>query len=169
MISEAQQKIINRLVELLTLVRSKTSTQFPDPALTFELKGTIGGQADIKKWEIRINLPLAEKNLEYYLNQVVAHELAHLLDWTFYKKVGHGRTWKAIMRSIFGLRPDRCHSLDVSEVKLKKYDTFLYKCACAEGHKIKPNKHNKIQNLKIRIGCARCRKILVFVEYIGKT
>ena len=167
-----QIKIQNKFHDLLVMVRSKFPTQLSsmmDPTLTFNLKGTIGGQADRNAWELRFNLELAEKNLEYYLNQVVAHEFAHLLDYMFYKNYGHGRTWKNIMRSVFGLTPDRCHEMDVSEVKMKKYDTYLYSCRCGIEHKIKPNRHKKIQGLKAMVACASCRQILKFEKYIGKT
>jgi len=165
-----QVHLQSKLNELLVLVRQKfPNLSFMDPVLSYNLKGTIGGQADYNSWELRFNLKLAEKNLDYYLNQVVAHELSHLLDYCLYKKSGHGRTWKYIMRSVFGLRPDRCHAMDVSEVKTKKYDTFLYSCRCGIEHKIKPNKHKKIQGLKSMVACARCRSVIKYEKYLGKT
>lgn len=167
---EVQDKITLKLWDLLRMVRAKNpNLSFPDPFLYFTLQGTKGGTADPSKWEININLELAKKNLDFYLNQVIAHEFAHLLNYRVYKGKGHDRTWKLIMRSVFNLTPDRCHEMDTSEVKLKKYDTYLYNCGCGYPHKIKTNKHKKIQMGQKKLACAMCRKVLVFDKYIGKT
>ncbi len=153
----------------MVTVREKFKlTQFQDPKICFDVKGTKGGFADFKDMSIHFNLDLARTNGEVYINQTVPHEIAHLIDFQKYKGWGHKRTWKMIMQYVFGLEPKRCHNYDVSEVKKKKYDTYIYACKCRE-HKVKSNMHKKIALNRSKYSCATCRMPIVFKEYFGKT
>ena len=158
-----------KVAECMGIVRSKFKlTEFQDPKVCFDVTGTNGGEANYQDWSVHFNLEIAKTNLEHYLKQTVPHEIAHLVDYKKYGGWGHKRTWKAIMKHVFGLTPDRCHSYDVSEVKKKKYDTYLYTCKCQE-HKIKSNLHKKITLNDRKFSCVHCKHRITFKEYFGKT
>jgi hypothetical protein len=69
------------------------------------------------------NIKLAVVNPDEYYDQVVPHEIAHhiqhlLFPGSLKKLGGHGKEWKGIMKKVFGIAPDRFHSMDTSDVKL---------------------------------------------------
>jgi len=44
--------------------------------------------------------------------EIVYHEIAHVVDcWNGSKKLGHGKSWKALMKT-FGLPPKTCYALE---------------------------------------------------------
>lgn len=170
MYNEIQYVINKRVHECMAIVREKFNlTTFEDPDVYFDIKGTSGGCAVYSDWSVHFNLELARLNLEEYLYQVVPHEIAHLVDFKVYNNRGHKKTWKMIMKYVFGLSPDRCHEFDTSEVKKKKYDTYIYTCKCpGEQYKFKSNMHKKIQSGR-NFRCNKCVTRIVFKEYFGKT
>lgn len=165
-----KSQIEARVLECMEIVRAKFRlTEFQNPSVHFDVSGTKGGFAKYQDWSIHFNLDLAKNNMEQYLNQTVPHEVAHLVDFKKYGGWGHKRTWKAIMIHVFGLKPDRCHSMDVSEVKTRKYDTYIYTCNCPSlEHKIKTNLHKKMSVLGKNYRCGRCMNRISFKSYAGK-
>jgi SprT protein len=163
--------IEDRVLECMAIVRSKfPNTSFENPSVHFDIVGTKGGCAKFKDWSLHFNLKLAEANLQEYLSQVVPHEIAHLVDFKKYNGWGHKRTWKHIMIHVFSLTPDRCHQMDTSEVKTKKYDTYIYVCSCPDLEiKVKSNLHKKMQVLGRNYKCVNCKTRIAFKVYLGKT
>lgn len=163
--------IQNRVDECMAIASKKFN--WPEgrgPSVHFDVKGMNGGEACYKTWSVHFNLEIAKTNLDHYLKQTVAHEVAHLVDYLQYKGWGHKRSWKMIMQHVFGLSPDRCHSYDTSEVKKKKYDTYTYICKCPGLEiKIKSNLHKKIQIQGRKFRCNHCATRIEFKEYFGKT
>ena len=49
------------------------------PRLTWDLKGTVGGQAYLNQNMIRINQEALKKYKENYIKQTIGHEFAHLV------------------------------------------------------------------------------------------
>ena len=105
---------------------------------------------------------------EDYLKITIPHEVAHLADYQYYKKWGHGRTWKYIMLSVFGLDPKRCSNLELPpDVKKNKMNTFIYTCAC-------PGKEIEIGMRRHKIistgepSCVTCRTRIQFKKFVGK-
>ena len=69
------------------------------------------------------NIKLAVQNPDEYYDQIVPHEVAHHIQYMLFPKSmkkleGHGKEWKGIMKNVFGLSPDRYHSMDTTDVRL---------------------------------------------------
>jgi SprT protein len=122
------------------------SVPFPYPSVYFSLKGRVAGLAHLQTNKIGYNLIIAEKNWDDFSKVVPKHEVAHLIDWQVYNGHGHGRTWKMVMRQVFGLEPIRCHSYDCSHVKRRNVRRFEYRCGvCGKSFTAKAHIHNKFQ------------------------
>ena len=61
----------------------------------------------------------------------MAHEVAHLIAHQLFgpRIRPHGEEWQLIMRGIYGLPPDRCHTY---AVKRRATTRYLYRCHCPE-------------------------------------
>ena len=45
-----------------------------------------------------------------YRDEIIPHELAHMVAWRLYKDPGHGPQWKGVMVQ-YGIKPNRFHNL----------------------------------------------------------
>ena len=68
------------------------------PELTWDLKGTVGGQAYLNQNMIRINMEALQKYKDHYIKQTIGHEFAHLVAYKALRHKGHGRSWSRVMR-----------------------------------------------------------------------
>ncbi len=60
----------------------------------------------LESYEIRLNPVLLLENSEAFIEEVVPHELAHLLVWKHFGRVApHGKEWKWMMESVAGRSP----------------------------------------------------------------
>ena len=82
------------------------------PRLTWDLKGTVGGQAYLNQNMIRINMEALEKYKDHYIKQTIGHEFAHLVAYNALSHRGHGRSWSRVMHK-FNLFPDRLRETNV--------------------------------------------------------
>lgn len=112
------------------------------PTIKYNVRGTTGGKANSAAWSVDFNMGLIVENLGEYINQVVPHEVAHLVAFATnnysyeYKitrrgriRVSHGARFYRIMR-MFGVDETRCHKMDVSKVKQKSRTTKAFPCKC---------------------------------------
>ncbi|QLB12555.1 SprT protein [Bisgaardia hudsonensis] len=130
---------------------------FTMPTVSYEIRGVKAGVAYLQKNEIRLNRTLLQENTQSFINEVVPHELAHLLVYQVFGKVQpHGKEWKSIMLNIFGLTPNIYHQFDVINVQGQ---TFSYSCDC-QTHHLTLRRHNKIQQNKAEYFCKKCKKKL---------
>lgn len=126
---------------------------WPRPVLSYTQRGKAAGTAHLHRWEIRLNPVLLVDNLELFLHEVIAHELAHLLVFARHGRVApHGRAWQAMMRQVFGLAPRVTHQLDISSLQ---GPLFAYQCAC-QRHQLSLRRHNKVQRGQSRYLCRHC-------------
>lgn len=146
-----QQAVMKSLREKLQLASQKLAVSFPEPAVSYQQRGTIAGSARLQSWEIRINPVLLIENGLPFIEQVVPHELAHLLVYRHFGRVPpHGTQWKWMMENVLLVSASRTHSFDTKTVQSK---TFAYQCACQQ-HQLTLRRHNRI----LRRGCEyRCR------------
>jgi len=141
MIYEAE--IQERLVTLNQAAYDHWGYDFDLPALSWDLKGTVGGQAFLNQNKIRINMEALKKYTKKYIEQTIGHEFAHLVAYKSLSHRGHGRAWAKVMRS-FDLFPDRCHEYDLTPARVVKKQ-FLYAChVCGKEFKLTAVRHNKI-------------------------
>lgn len=173
--------VINRIEECFTMAQQRWPGEtFRKPRVRFDKRGTTAGTANGSKWELNFNETLLNENVDHFVKQTVAHEVAHLIDHQVYdshaprydrlgrrkKRSVHGRTWKMVMMAL-GVPADRCHNYDVSNAKQtrRKSETFNYKCTgCETVLPMGKIRHNNMQSGKRTYHHNGCRGAsLIFV------
>jgi len=134
---------------------------FTRPEVSFKLRGQKAGVAHLTENRLRFNLQLYRENREDFLRQTVAHEVAHLVAHQMFgpRIQPHGEEWQLIMRGVYELPPNRCHSY---EVQRRTVNRFIYLCACPDGEfPFSPQRHALVGRGR-RYFCRRCRATLRF-------
>ncbi|MDF2180227.1 SprT family zinc-dependent metalloprotease [Aliiglaciecola sp. CAU 1673] len=157
------QQVHARLDECLQAAGHYLDRTIAKPTLSFNQRGKIAGSARLQRHEIRLNPVLMADNLACFLNDVIPHELCHLLVFQLYGRgsrfrpiLPHGPEWKALMQGIFNLPGKATHQMDVSKVQGRQ---FVYRCGCGPVS-LSVRRHNKV--LKgTRYICRSCRESLV--------
>ena len=123
------------------------------------------GRAHLLTNKIELNYRLLKGN-DLELENTYLHELAHIVAYYIFGRAerGHGPRWGKIMR-IFGLPPERCHSLETTHLR-RKLTRYLYSCSegCEKNEskfKLTPNSHKKF-NKKYPYRCPKCKLPLSF-------
>lgn len=136
--------------------------RFARPEISFKLRGQKAGVAHLTENKLRFNLQLYRANQEDFLRQTVPHEVAHMVAHQLFgpRIQPHGEEWQLIMRGIYGLPPDRCHTY---EIKRRRSTRYLYRCHCGEGNEFpfSSQRHNLVAQGR-RYYCRRCRATLIF-------
>lgn len=129
---------------------------FPRPISNLKQKGKAAGTAHLQKNELRFNAYMFHQNQEKFLNEVVPHEVAHLLVYHLYggRVKPHGKEWQFIMREVFHRPAARTHNFDVPEAK----QLFPYRCQC-QVHQLTIRRHNKIKQ-GTQYLCRQCKGTL---------
>ena len=81
---------MRRLREKLAQANLKLGRNYPEPKLSYTQRGTSAGTAWLESYEIRLNPVLLLENSEAFIEEVVPHELAHLLVWKHFGRVEPG-------------------------------------------------------------------------------
>lgn len=135
----------------------------PKVTLNYDLRGTTAGQCHIhppSKVLLRFNLQLAKHNTTDFLQQTVAHELAHAVTWRCYPKAKpHGAEWRSVMQAFGIAKPQRCHRYQTEQVSSRRQRTWAYQCDC-QLHQLSTTRHNRIQSGKQRYFCKQCQQEL---------
>lgn len=132
---------------------------FTRPQVSFNQRGKIAGSARLQSNQIRLNPVLLVDNTQQFLDEVIPHEICHLLVFQLYGRVKpHGAQWQTLMKELYGLTPKTRHTMDVSKVQGK---TFLYQCGCGTTE-LSVRRHNKVTRGQQRYGCKKCGEILVY-------
>jgi SprT protein len=158
--NQAQQ----RLDFLFTFALTKPALQeclgvFKKPSLLFNQRGKIAGSALLQTNTIKLNAVLYTQNTDYFLSQVIAHELAHIMVYQLYGRTvrTHGIEWQKVMLEVFELYPKVTHSLDVSKVAMR---TVTYACLCQQVP-LSLIRHNRVVRGKQTYICRKCNTTLV--------
>lgn len=132
---------------------------FPRPTYLFNQRGRSAGSAHLQKNLIKFNPVLYIQNKQVFMEQVVGHEVAHLIAYQLYGRVKpHGKEWQQIMSEVFKLTPQTTHELDVSSVQGK---LFNYRCDCSE-HQLTIRRHNKVLKGTSYL-CRKCKSALTYI------
>ncbi len=108
--------------------------------------------------EIRLNPVLLLENQQEFIDEVVPHELAHLLVWQHFGRVApHGKEWKWMMESVLGVPARRTHRFELDSVR---QNTFPYRCRCQQ-HQLTVRRHNRVVRGEATYRCVRCGDLLV--------
>lgn len=84
--------------------------------------------------------PLATEDERF---ETIVHEAAHIIAFAKYGSEisPHGREWKGVMRKL-GLKPERCHYVDISSLKRGKQ--YGYYCTCSNKIRVGPTQHKRL-------------------------
>jgi SprT protein len=157
-----QQAVMRCLREKLQLARQHFASEFPEPKILYQQRGTSAGTAWLQNWEIRLNPVLLIENQQPFIDQVVPHELAHLLVFHRFGRVApHGREWRAVMENVLRVPASRTHQFAIRSVQS---NTFPYQCACQQ-HQLTVRRHNRVLRGESEYRCKECGEKLRFGGY----
>ncbi|MCQ4316109.1 SprT family zinc-dependent metalloprotease [Stutzerimonas zhaodongensis] len=134
---------------------------FERPRISFKLRGQKAGVAHLTENLLRFNPQLYKENHDHFLKQTVAHEVAHLIAHQMFGGAirPHGEEWQLIMRGVYELTPDRCHTYAITRTRRSR---FVYRCACPErDFPFSAQRHALVRKGR-RYFCRSCRVTLVF-------
>ncbi|MDQ9209250.1 SprT family zinc-dependent metalloprotease [Escherichia marmotae] len=153
-----QQAVMRRLREKLAQANLKLERNYPEPKIAYTQRGTSAGTAWLDSYEIRLNPVLLMENSEAFIEEVVPHELTHLLVWKHFGRVApHGKEWKWMMESVLGVPARRTHQFELQSVRR---NTFPYRCKCQE-HQLTVRRHNRVVRGEAVYRCVHCGEQLV--------
>ncbi|WP_263146452.1 SprT family zinc-dependent metalloprotease [Pseudomonas sp. RIT-PI-AD] len=135
--------------------------RFTRPEVSFKLRGQKAGVAHLTENKLRFNPRLYQENLDNFLRQTVPHEVAHLIAHQLFggRIQPHGEEWQLIMRGVYELPPDRCHTYAVER---RKATRFVYRCACVDNDfPFSAQRHALVARGR-RYFCRRCKATLTF-------
>lgn len=157
--SELEYRAIKAIANAIQLAQKAFHRSFPTPILSFKLRGKAAGKAYLQLNEIRINPTLFIENQQAFLDEVIPHEVAHLITYQVYGRVKpHGKEWQGVMESVFQIPAKTTHSFEVISVQGK---TFQYQCHCAH-YPLTIRRHNKVQRNEATYRCKQCHQTLSF-------
>ncbi|MCR4510348.1 SprT family zinc-dependent metalloprotease [Pseudomonas sp. 32.2.56] len=137
---------------------------FARAEVSFKLRGQKAGVAHLTENKLRFNPQLYRENRDDFLKQTVPHEVAHLIAHQLFgpKIQPHGEEWQLIMRGVYELPPNRCHSYAVQRRTVSRY---IYRCSCAEGEFPFSAQRHALVSKGRRYYCRRCK---VTLRYTGE-
>lgn len=154
--SHLKDRVLQCLDDFLGVAEAKLQITIPKPTVCFNQRGKIAGSARLQVNQIRLNPTLLTDNPDRFCQEVIPHELAHLIVYQLYGRARpHGKEWKSVMESVFKLPAQTRHDMDVSKVSGK---TFSYRCQCGPVV-LSVRRHNKVLRGQ-QYQCRACKKSL---------
>lgn len=146
----------------VTLARERwPKARIPDPAVSFDLRGLTAGEACGETSAIRYNEALLLKNGRAFVDEIVPHEVAHVVVEAMRgrRRVRpHGPEWRAVMEA-FGVPARRCHSFEAEPARRTR--RFAYRCLCEKAHLLTKRAHLRIRRGTAEYSCRSCGSVLV--------
>ncbi|OBW91863.1 SprT family zinc-dependent metalloprotease [Gallibacterium salpingitidis] len=147
-------QVNRKLTACLQTAEKFFQCQFARPTISYKLRGMKAGVAYLQQWEIRLNPTLLLENQQAFIDEVVPHELAHLLVYKQFGRVQpHGKEWQMVMNKVFKLEARTRHQFAVESVQ---GETYPYRCAC-QLHHLTKRRHNKILREGVEYFCKKCK------------
>ncbi|HAD43337.1 MAG TPA: SprT family protein [Plesiomonas shigelloides] len=172
-----QQEVMQCLRQYLAMAADYFDSPFPEPRVSYRQRGMSAGSAHLQLGEIRLNPVLLQENGSAFIQEVIPHELAHLLAyWLCCQPISpalsaqlpaawrkrrsriapHGAEWCWLMEMVLGRPARRTHRFDVSNVRGR---TVAYQCACQQ-HALSIRRHNRVLRGENRYLCRQCQQEL---------
>lgn len=156
------QAIYRSLRHYLSLAAPLFDSPLCEPSISWQQRGTTAGSAWLSEWQIRLNPVLCLENQQAFVDEVIPHELAHLLVWKKFGRVApHGREWRWMMETVFSVSAERTHKFEVTSVAGQ---TFPYHCHCQQ-HALTVRRHNRVVRGETEYRCHQCAQTLIFGEF----
>ncbi len=159
--NQLEYQVIQAVTRCIKRAGAYFQCTFPVPQVLFNQRGKSAGTAQLQSWQLRFNPVLLRENPQAFLDEVVPHEVSHLVVYARFGRVKpHGREWQSVMSQVFGVAPKTTHSFDVSSVQGK---TYIYQCSCDQ-IALSVRRHNRVQREQVQYVCRRCQQPLLFVQ-----
>jgi SprT protein len=155
------ERLNARVEACYTLAEQFFKRRFPRPEVSLKLRGQKAGVAHLQQNLLRFNEQLYRENTEHFLRQTVAHEVAHLVAHQMFgaRIQPHGEEWQLIMRGVYELPPDRCHTY---AIRRRVGTRYVYRCSCDDqDFAFTPQRHALVAKGR-RYYCRRCKTTLSF-------
>lgn len=158
-----KDEVEQRVIALFSLAESHFKTPMQRPAISWRKSGKNAGTANLTVNKINFNPVLFTHNRQAYFDEVIPHEVSHVVVYQIYGRVSpHGKQWQWVMHNLFGAPARTTHNFDLAPLGLKQY---VYQCQCGEMN-LSVRRHNKVVRQKQQYLCRGCRAVLTFT---GKT
>lgn len=157
---EIRLQVQQKIDQCLRSAERYFNVKLASPTFNFKQRGRTAGTAYLQKNEMRFNLYMLRQDSEKFIEQVVPHEVAHLVVYQIYgtDPKPHGPEWVAIMEHLFNVDADRTHDFDVPSPKR----LFVYQCDC-QVHEFTAHRHGRAKR-GTQYVCKKCRGSLAFVR-----
>lgn len=164
-IIDLQSKLLAHCEACYQLAENKLQRKFDRPSINFKLRGKSAGTAHLQQNRLRFNPILLRENPDAFIEQVVPHEICHLLCYQIFTQAKksikpHGREWQSLMINIFSIKPQTTHNFDTSSVSGTHY---TYQCHCGTVN-LSLRRHNKIIRGQAKYLCRKCKHQLTLVN-----
>ncbi len=85
------QQLLARVDACFAQAEARLGRTFPRPQVHCNMRGRAAGSARLQTWELRFNPALCQANQQAFLDEVVPHEVAHLLVYALWGKAAADR------------------------------------------------------------------------------
>ena len=152
-----QQLSLLKVEQCYQIAEQQLKRSFPRPEISFKLRGKSAGMAHLQLNKIRLNAEMLEDNQQAFIDEVVPHEICHLLCYQRYGRVKpHGQEWQSLMLNLYQVQPRATHKFTVTSKPQTQID---YECECGI-IKLGIRRHNKVVRNLAQYRCKTCLQIL---------
>lgn len=157
MFRQLKMQVQRQLQRDLAKANAYFGKAFVSPSVSYAVRGVKAGVAYLQRNEIRFNPILLQENGIAFVQQVVPHELAHILVYQQFGRVQpHGKEWKMMMETVLNVPADIYHCFDTQNVSRQ----FEYACGC-QRHWLSLRRHNAVLRCQRQYLCRKCKQVLM--------
>ena len=168
---ELKEQVNARITECIKMAKELWDVDVTFPIVRYDIKTHMGGLCYQTKHLIRLN-PILVENVTDYIQETVAHEIAHLIVPYVFKKpkegrakiLSHGPEWQEIMVGLkIGPKPGQTWK----DVNKHKYDTSSIELPPRKKHGPRKPGGRKVGEILLKIGTLNEEEMAALVERLG--